>query len=73
MNQSAPWPKNCNAPWAKDKRGATPLHMVDWKVRQKVFQSTYWKNQCFMVRGDKLVYRAQDIDHIGGLFGGDSK
>ncbi|KAM5574610.1 hypothetical protein ABKV19_013848 [Rosa sericea] len=69
MDHSDPWPKTDTALWAKDKRGATPLHMVDWKVRQKVFQSTYWKDQCFMVRGDELVDRAVGLDHIGGLFG----
>ncbi|KAL6294345.1 hypothetical protein ACE6H2_002487 [Prunus campanulata] len=61
---------NRTNPSAKSIRGTNPQNLVEKIVRSKIYQNTYWKEQCFGLTAETLVDKAMELDHIGGTFGG---
>lgn len=47
--------------------------MVEAVVREKVYNSPYWKANCFGIAADSLVDEATKLTHVGGLYGGASR
>ncbi|CAB4285402.1 unnamed protein product [Prunus armeniaca] len=64
---------NRTDPSAKSIRGTNPQNLVEKIVRSKIYQNTYWKEQCFGLTAETLVDKAMELDHIGGTFGGNRK
>ncbi|TQD82047.1 hypothetical protein C1H46_032397 [Malus baccata] len=64
---------NRTDPSAKNIRGTNPQNLVEKIVRTKIYQNTYWKEQCFGLTAETLVDKAMELDHIGGTFGGNRK
>ncbi|KAH0994418.1 hypothetical protein GBA52_018282 [Prunus armeniaca] len=64
---------NRTDPSAKSIRGTNPQNLVEKIVRSKIYQNTYWKEQCFGLTAETLVDKAMGLDHIGGTFGGNRK
>uniref|UniRef100_A0A803PWC8 Pre-mRNA-splicing factor 38 n=1 Tax=Cannabis sativa TaxID=3483 RepID=A0A803PWC8_CANSA len=64
---------NRTDPAAKSIRGTNPQNLVEKIVRSKIYQNTYWKEQCFGLTAETLVDKAMELDHIGGTFGGNRK
>lgn len=60
-------------PAAKSLRGTNPRNLVEEITRSKIFQNTYWKEQCFGSTADTLVDKAMELDYIGGTYGGNKK
>lgn len=42
-------------------------------MRTKIYQHTFWKEQCFGLTAETLVDKAMELDHVGGTFGGNRK
>jgi pre-mRNA-splicing factor 38A len=42
-------------------------------VRSKVYQSIYWKEQCFGLTAETLVDKAMELGRTGGTYGGTRK
>lgn len=42
-------------------------------MRLKIYDSIYWKEDCFGLDAEKLVDKAMELDHIGGTYGGNRK
>lgn len=42
-------------------------------LRLKIYDSLYWKEDCFGLTAETLVDKAMLLDHIGGTFGGNRK
>ncbi|EXB21432.1 hypothetical protein L484_001418 [Morus notabilis] len=64
---------NRTDPAAKSIRGTNPQNLVEKIVRSKIYQNTYWKEQCFGLTAETLVDKAMELDHVGGTFGGNRK
>ncbi|XP_077218941.1 PRP38 family protein [Tasmannia lanceolata] len=64
---------NRTDPGAKSIRGTNPQNLVEKILRAKIYQTTYWKEQCFGLTAETLVDKAMELDHLGGTFGGNRK
>lgn len=64
---------NRTDPAAKSIRGTNPQNLVEKIVRSKIYQNTYWKEQCFGLTAETLVDKAMELDHLGGTYGGSRK
>ncbi|RWR77501.1 Pre-mRNA-splicing factor 38 [Cinnamomum micranthum f. kanehirae] len=64
---------NRTDPGARSVHGTNPQNLVEKILRSKIYQNTYWKEQCFGLTAETLVDKAMEIDHIGGTFGGNRK
>ncbi|XP_010517506.1 PREDICTED: pre-mRNA-splicing factor 38 [Camelina sativa] len=64
---------NRTDPLAKNIRGTNPQNLVEKIVRTKIYQHTFWKEQCFGLTAETLVDKAMELDHLGGTFGGSRK
>ncbi|KAJ0734468.1 putative pre-mRNA-splicing factor 38 [Helianthus annuus] len=64
---------NRTDPSAKSIRGTNPQNLVEKILRSKIYQNTYWKEQCFGLTAETLVDKAMELDHVGGTHGGNRK
>ncbi|CAN0897177.1 Pre-mRNA-splicing factor 38 [Linum grandiflorum] len=64
---------NRTDPAAKSIRGTNPQNLVEKIVRAKIYQNTYWKEQCFGMTAATLVDKAMELDHLGGTHGGNRR
>ncbi|KAL3843511.1 hypothetical protein ACJIZ3_000914 [Penstemon smallii] len=64
---------NRTDPLAKNIRGTNPQNLVEKILRTKIYQNTYWKEQCFGLTAETLVDKAMELDHLGGTHGGNRK
>ncbi|CAN1219769.1 Pre-mRNA-splicing factor 38 [Linum perenne] len=64
---------NRTDPAAKSIRGTNPQNLVEKIVRSKIYQNTYWKEQCFGLTAETLVDKAMELDHLGGTHGGNRR
>ncbi|OMO55354.1 Pre-mRNA-splicing factor 38 [Corchorus capsularis] len=64
---------NRTDPAAKSIRGTNPQNLVEKILRSKIYQSKYWKEQCFGLTAETLVDKAMELKHIGGTYGGNRK
>ena len=64
---------NRTDPAAKSIHGTNPQNLVEKILRSKIYQNTYWKEQCFGLTAETLVDKAMELDHLGGTYGGSRK
>ncbi|XP_071697781.1 uncharacterized protein [Rutidosis leptorrhynchoides] len=64
---------NRTDPTAKNIRGTNPQNLIEKILRSKIYQHTYWKEQCFGLTAETLVDKAMELDHVGGTHGGNRK
>ncbi|KAF6152455.1 hypothetical protein GIB67_035523 [Kingdonia uniflora] len=64
---------NRTDPTAKNIRGTNPQNLVEKILRTKIYQHTYWKEQCFGLTAETLVDKAMELDYVGGTYGGNRK
>ncbi|GJN40258.1 hypothetical protein PR202_gb29446 [Eleusine coracana subsp. coracana] len=64
---------NRTDPLAKSIHGTNPQNLIEKIVRSKIYQSIYWKEQCFGLTAETLVDKAMELDHSGGTYGGNRK
>ncbi|XP_076927587.1 uncharacterized protein LOC143591183 [Bidens hawaiensis] len=57
---------NRTDPSAKSIHGTNPQNLVEKILRSKIYQNTYWKEQCFGLTAETLVDKAMELDHVGG-------
>ena len=55
---------------AIDIKGTNPQHLVEKIVRTRIYESRYWKEECFALTAELLVDRAMELKAIGGIYGG---
>ncbi|KAF0702251.1 hypothetical protein AaE_016041 [Aphanomyces astaci] len=53
--------------------GVNPQHLVEKILRNRIYDSMYWKEQCFGLTAETLVDKAIELTHIGGHFGGNQQ
>eukprot|EP00116_Pleurobrachia_bachei_P002601 sb/3462863/ len=54
-------------------KGTNPQYIVEKIIRTRIYESKYWKEECFALTAELLVDKAMDIKYIGGTFGGNIK
>ncbi|XP_071725551.1 pre-mRNA-splicing factor 38-like [Rutidosis leptorrhynchoides] len=64
---------NRTDPSAKNIKGTNPQNLVEKILRSKIYQHTFWKEQCFGLTAETLVDKAMELDHVGGTHGGNRK
>ncbi|XP_020892279.1 pre-mRNA-splicing factor 38A [Exaiptasia diaphana] len=58
---------------ARTVKGTNPQYLVEKITRSRIYESKFWKEQCFALTAELLVDKAMELDHIGGTFGGNIK
>ncbi|XP_011207233.2 pre-mRNA-splicing factor 38 [Bactrocera dorsalis] len=58
---------------AKNIHGTNPQYLVEKIIRSRIYDSKYWKEQCFALTAELLVDKAMELRFIGGVFGGNIK
>lgn len=58
---------------AKNVHGTNPQYLIEKIIRSRIYDSKYWKEQCFALTAELLVDKAMELRFIGGVFGGNIK
>lgn len=58
---------------AKSIRGSNPQYLVEKIIRSRIYDSKYWKEECFALSAELLVDKAMELRFIGGVYGGNIK
>ncbi|KAK3893531.1 hypothetical protein Pcinc_002656 [Petrolisthes cinctipes] len=53
--------------------GTNPQYLVEKIIRTRIYDSRYWKEECFALSAELLVDKAMDLRSIGGVYGGNIK
>ena len=57
-------------PIAKSDHGMNLQNLVENILQSKIYQNSYWKEQCFGLTAETLVDKAMELDHFGGTYRG---
>ncbi|KAG8966035.1 Pre-mRNA-splicing factor 38A [Tulasnella sp. 419] len=49
--------------------GANPQFLIEKVIRSRIYESQYWKEQCFALTAESLIDKAIELRYIGGVFG----
>lgn len=55
---------------AKSIRGTNPQYLIEKIIRSRIYDSKYWKEECFALTAELLVDKAMELRFIGGVHGG---
>uniref|UniRef100_F6ZP02 Pre-mRNA-splicing factor 38 n=1 Tax=Ciona intestinalis TaxID=7719 RepID=F6ZP02_CIOIN len=54
-------------------KGTNPQYLIEKIIRSRIYDSRYWKEQCFALTAELLVDKAMDLKYIGGVYSGNIK
>lgn len=54
-------------------KGINPQYLVEKIIRTRIYDSRYWKEECFALTAELLVDKAMELKSIGGVYGGNVK
>ncbi|KAG1715667.1 hypothetical protein ID866_1509 [Astraeus odoratus] len=49
--------------------GQNPQFLVETVIRNRIWESTYWKEHCFALTAESLIDKAIGLRFIGGVYG----
>lgn len=55
---------------ARNVHGTNPQYLIEKIIRSRIYDSKFWKEQCFALTAELLVDKAMEIRFVGGVFGG---
>lgn len=58
---------------AKNVHGTNPQYLIEKIIRSRIYDSKYWKEQCFALTAELLVDKAMELRFVGGVYGGNIK
>jgi len=58
---------------ASTVKGTNPQYLVEKIIRSRIYDSKYWKENCFALTAELLVDKAMELKYVGGVFGGNIK
>lgn len=58
---------------AKSIHGTNPQYLVEKIIRSRIYESKYWKEDCFALSMELLVDKAVEMRFVGGVYGGNIK
>ncbi|KAI2807872.1 Pre-mRNA-splicing factor 38A [Blomia tropicalis] len=53
--------------------GTNPQYLIEKIIRTRIYESRYWKEDCFALSADLVVDKGADLRYIGGTYGGNIK
>ncbi|NXK57732.1 PR38A factor, partial [Sylvietta virens] len=53
--------------------GTNPQYLVEKIIRTRIYESRYWKEECFGLTAELLVDKAMELKYVGGVYGGNIK
>jgi len=76
-----PWNQSTGRRASDERRGGLQITSLSFKpeslqnlveniVRQKIYQTTYWKESCFALTAESLIEKAVELKGVGGTYGG---
>jgi pre-mRNA-splicing factor 38A len=54
---------------AKQIHGMNPQFLLETILRNKIYNTMFWKQKCFALTSETLIDRAVELKYIGGTFG----
>jgi len=54
-------------------KGTNPQYLIEKIIRTRIYDSKYWKEECFALTAELMVDKAMELRYIGGKFGGNIK
>ncbi|XP_068095076.1 pre-mRNA-splicing factor 38A [Hyperolius riggenbachi] len=58
---------------AHSVHGTNPQYLVEKIIRTRIYESKYWKEECFGLTAELVVDKAMELKYVGGVFGGNIK
>jgi len=49
--------------------GQNPQNLVESVIRNRIYESNYWKEHCFALTAESLIDKAIEVKYIGGVYG----
>jgi len=54
-------------------KGTNPQYLIEKIIRTRIYDSKYWKEECFALTAELMVDKAMELRYFGGIFGGNIK
>ena len=64
---------NVTDPLAQQVHGTNPQNLVEKILRGRIYESLYWKEQCFGLTAATVLDKAVKLDHVGGTYSHNAK
>jgi pre-mRNA-splicing factor 38A len=64
---------NSTDPFAQQVHGTNPQYLIEKITRNKIYNSRYWKEECFGLTASTILEKACALKYIGGNYGGNLK
>jgi len=64
---------NRTAKDAHTVKGTNPQYLIEKIIRMRVYDSKYWKEECFALSAELIVDKGMELRYIGGTYGGNIK
>ena len=64
---------NVTDPLIRSLQGSDPQNAMEYIVRQKIYETRYWKEECFGLSAADVLEKASELKCIGGSFGPNAK
>ncbi|KAJ6618225.1 Pre-mRNA-splicing factor 38, partial [Mycena sp. CBHHK59/15] len=60
---------NTTVSGAQSIHGQNPQFLVETVIRNRIWESIYWKEHCFALTAESLIDKAIEVRFIGGVYG----
>lgn len=64
---------NVTDPLARSVHGTNPQNLIEYITRQKIYDSLYWKEECFGLSASDVATKGTGLKALGGGYGGNNK
>uniref|UniRef100_F1L9R6 Pre-mRNA-splicing factor 38 n=1 Tax=Ascaris suum TaxID=6253 RepID=F1L9R6_ASCSU len=54
-------------------KGTNPQYLVEKIIRTRIYDSKYWKEECFALTAELVVDRGIELRYVGGIYAGNVK
>ncbi|KZP00446.1 PRP38-domain-containing protein [Calocera viscosa TUFC12733] len=54
---------------ATSVHGTNPQYLIETVIRSRIYESLFWKEQCFALTAETLIDKAIELNCIGGVYG----
>ncbi|CAK5264050.1 unnamed protein product [Mycena citricolor] len=60
---------NTTVSGAQSIHGQNPQFLVETVIRNRIWESIFWKEHCFALTAESLIDKAIEVNYIGGVYG----
>ncbi|VDM44818.1 unnamed protein product [Toxocara canis] len=54
-------------------KGTNPQYLVEKIIRTRIYDSKYWKEECFALTAELVVDKGMELRYVGGIYAGNVK